>query len=263
MTITTDELFADIAGGQVFVRRWTPAKAHHCPIVLLHDSLGCVGLWRDFPAALAAATSRRVIAYDRLGFGKSSPLAKRPAPTFIADEARLHLPAVMAALAVDAYIPFGHSVGGGMALLAATMADNKCAAVITAAAQAFVEERTRAGIRAAKQNFADAAQFARLRKWHGERAAWVLDAWTEVWLAPEFRDWTLVPLLPQVRCPVLAIHGADDEYGSSAFAQCITDGVRGPAQMALLPDCGHVPHHEHRDQVLELVAAFLHVQALP
>src|SRR5699024_10152883 len=91
MTITTDELFADIAGGQVIVRRWTPAKAHHCPIVLLHDSLGCVGLWRDFLAALAPATSRRVIAYDRLGFGISSPLAKRPAPTFIADEARLHL----------------------------------------------------------------------------------------------------------------------------------------------------------------------------
>src|SRR5699024_2026504 len=152
-------------------------------------------------------------------------------------EARTHLPDVTLALGLERYVLFGHSVGGAMALTAAALQPARCVAVITESAQAFVEERTRSGIQAAKQGFADRAQFEKLKRWHGSRASWVLDAWTEIWLSAGFREWSLDPWLSQVRRPVLAIHGDSDEYGSIAFPQKITQGVGGPARMALMASC--------------------------
>lgn len=257
------EFMVAVAGGDVFVRQWGTGFGDQTPIVLLHDSLGSVDLWRDFPAALASATSRTVIAYDRLGFGKSAPRTERVALSFIGDEAAVHFPALARALGLDAYVLFGHSVGGAMALNIAAAAPDRCRAVITESAQAFVEERTLAGIRQAKADFADADRFSRLTRWHGERARWVLDAWTEVWLAPQFSTWSLDACLGDVRCPVLALHGAADEYGSDAFPRRIAAGVRGPARMEILRACGHVPHREQATDVLRLVGDFMAEQAIP
>lgn len=246
-----------VPGGELFVRHWRVDGASGAPILLLHDSLGSVEQWRTFPQALAARTSRPVIAYDRLGFGRSSPQTAPARASFIDDEARCYLPAVVAALGLEHYIVLGHSVGGGMAVAAAASAGPACVAVITESAQAFVEEKTLAGIREAKRSFEDPSQFARLEKWHGERAAWVLSAWTDIWLSSSFRDWSLSPYLKQVQCPVLALHGDADEFGSSAFAQAIVQGVAGPAQMKILAGCGHVPHREMEATVLDHVQAFL------
>ena len=135
--------------------------------------------------------------------------------------------------------------------------------VITEAAQAFVEARTLAGIRAAQADFADPTQFSRLSKWHGPRAAWVLAAWTDVWLSPAFVDWSLDACLSEVRCPVLALHGDCDEYGSAAFPARIVTGVGGPAQQQILEACGHVPHRERCDAVIALVAGFLERHSVP
>ncbi|WP_460714745.1 alpha/beta fold hydrolase [Lysobacter terrae] len=246
-----------LADGQTFVRRWHPAvTASSTPIVLLHDSLGSVEQWRDFPAQLAQRLQRTVIAYDRPGFGRSSRRDDKPNTDFIAGEARVHFPALRRALGLADFGLFGHSVGGAMAIVIAALQGEACRFVVTESAQAFVESRTLEGIRTAKALFADPAQFARLAKWHGERARWVLEAWTEVWLDPVFAAWSLDAWLPQVRCPVLAIHGDRDEYGSRAFPERIVGAVSGPAQLALLDDCGHVPHRERPDEVLDRVAAF-------
>jgi len=250
-----DRLIA-LADGQVFVRHWPVAGSTLAPIVLLHDSLGCVALWRDFPAQLAAASGRDVIAYDRLGYGQSSPRLAPAQPDFIEQEANTLLPALLAALGLTRYVLFGHSVGGGMALTHAAQAAG-CVAVVSESAQAFVEPRTREGIVAAKAGFAEAAQFARLTRWHGERARWVLDAWTETWLLPLFDDWSLSPWLARVRCPVLAIHGDQDEFGSHAFPRRIAAEVAGPSQLLLLDHCGHVPHRELPQAVLAGVYGFL------
>jgi len=137
-----------------------------------------------------------------------------------------------------------------------------CEAVITEAAQAFVEPRTLLGIRAAKGQFEDPEQFEKLMKWHGEKARWVLDAWTEVWLSPDFLPWTLDEQLRNVTCPVLAIHGDLDEYGSPEFPRRIASRVNGPSQLAILNGCGHVPHRERRDEVLRLTASFLEQYAV-
>lgn len=252
-----DEL-VDVPGGRVFVRSWAPLEeAGELPLVLLHDSLGCVELWRDFPEQLATRLGRRVIAYDRLGFGRSTPRHEPIAPSFIRDEAELHLPALRQALGLGEYVLFGHSVGGGMSLLVAAAGREPCLAVVSESAQAFVEERTREGIRRARDGFAAPSQLARLARWHGERAAWVLTSWTETWLSPAFDGWSLRDDLPRVRSPVLVIHGDQDEYGSVAFPELIGSQVVGPVEVAVLPGCGHVPHRERTAEVLATVAAFL------
>ena len=242
------------AHGALFARSWMPREvdAAASPIVLLHDSLGCVELWRDFPAQLAAASGRRVIAYDRLGFGRSAPRVGRPAASFVADEADM-VPWLQDQLGFQRFVAFGHSVGGGIAVHWAARHADACEALVTESAQAFVEARTRQGIEAAREQFADPTQFARLQRYHGERAAWVLDAWVGTWLDPAFAGWSLREVLPAVRCPLLAIHGAADEFGSAQQPRTLVEHCGGPARMALLDGVGHVPHRECAARVLELV----------
>ena len=248
-----------IPGGEVFVRRWQPLEGvSRAPLILLHDSLGCVELWRDFPGWLAQRLQRPVLAYDRLGFGKSSPRGAIPGPDFVDEEARHDFPALHAALGIDRFMLFGHSVGGGMALSIAAHLDEACLAVISESAQAFVEPRTLDGIRQAQAAFEDPQRFEKLERVHGDRARWVLEAWTQVWLSPHFIDWNLDAALARVRCPVLAIHGDRDEYGSVAFPRRIVARAGGPAEAMILRDCGHVPHREQAGVVLEKAAAFLH-----
>jgi len=233
------------------------------PIVLLHDSLGAVSLWRDFPLQLSQRSGRAVVAYDRYGFGQSSARQDRLATGFIAGEARPWLQAVLQQLGLAQVVLFGHSVGGGMAVSAAAAMPEQVVAVITESAQAFVEDRTLQGIRQAHQQFADPAQLARLARHHGQdpgQAQWVLDAWTETWLAPQFANWSLALPLARLRCPVLAIHGDQDEYGSLAHPAMIAtqpQAFPGQGHSLILQGCGHVPHREQPDAVLRAVVDFL------
>lgn len=248
--------------GRIFARSWMPAgradtATPESPIVVLHDSLGCVELWRDFPAELSAATGRRVIAYDRLGFGKSDPRAGRPALDFVAEEAQIYFPQLREQLGFERFIAFGHSVGGGMGIHCAAALGTDCEALVTVAAQVFAEDRTLRGIAEAKELFKDATQLRRLEKYHGGKARWVLEAWTENWLDPAFATWSLSEVLPRVRCPVLAIHGVHDEYGSTRHPELIGQLCGGPARVEILADTYHVPHRERPGVVLELVAGFV------
>ena len=252
------DAWVEVPGGQVWTRSWCPPDSQGAAWVLLHDSLGSVEQWRGFPQALAQHTGRRVVAYDRLGFGQSSVRHTPAQHDFIDVEAQQVLPALTQALGLPRYVLLGHSAGGGMALRAAAEPGSGCVAVVTLAGQAFIEERTLEGIRTAQRAFEDSAQFARLARWHGERARWVLDAWTQVWLSPAFRHWSLGEHLGRITCPVLALHGDADEYGSSACPRAIVEGVGGPAQMALLADSGplfDVPRNatpEQRQRLIEL-----------
>ncbi len=244
-------------GGRLFARSWSQGDGlgnGKPPVLLFHDSLGCVELWRGFPEKLARATGRPVIAYDRLGFGRSDARHGPLQRSFIADEAVVNVPAIRAQLGFSRFFVCGHSVGGGMAIHTAASFPDDCGAAITMGAQAFVEARTGEGIKLAKAEFAEPENFGRLVKYHGDKARWVLDAWTETWLDPDFADWTLDDALGRVRCPVLAIHGASDEYGSTEHPRRIA-GARGA--MEILPGVGHVPHREDDERVLDIVGRFL------
>lgn len=256
--IRGEERWVEVPGGEVYVRTWTPRSAQgDRPILLLHDSLGCVGLWRDFPERLARRLACPVIAYDRLGFGKSTARRELPSLNFIEEEAEVVFPALRQALGLHEVVLFGHSVGGAMALRMAALLGEPCRAVVTESTQAFVEERTLAGIRQAQQEFEKPESWAKLVRWHGDKSTWVLRAWTEIWLSPAFSSWSLEHALPNVRCPVLAIHGDRDEFGSAAAPGLIGRCVGGRSEVALLENCGHVPHREQPEAVLDRVARFL------
>jgi pimeloyl-ACP methyl ester carboxylesterase len=245
--------------GRIYAKLWTPSgvSSSRPPIVLFHDSLGCVSLWRAFPEHLSAVTQRPVWAYDRLGFGLSDPYPSPLTLDFVAEEPRTTFADLRAALALERFIAFGHSVGGAMAIATAATFPEACQALITESAQVFVEELTLESIRHAREAFAEKGQLERVKKYHGEKAAWVLGAWTESWLSPGFDISRPMEVLPRVRCPTLALHGAQDEYGTLRHPETIAALAAGPVTSAVLMDCAHVPHREKEGEVLQAISTFL------
>ncbi|MDH0301544.1 MULTISPECIES: alpha/beta hydrolase [unclassified Pseudomonas] len=255
--IIVQQHWVETAEGRLYAQAWTPAQPSGVPIVLLHDSLGCVALWRDFPEQLARATGHPVIAYDRLGFGRSAAHPGQLRADFVEAEAGNGFAALRTQLAIGDFLVFGHSVGGGMAIGCGAAFAGQCQGVITESAQAFVESRTLDGIRAADSQFAEPGQMARLQRYHADKAEWVLRAWVDNWLSAAFADWNLDERLARLRCPLLSLHGDNDEFGSLAHPERFVRLAGGPSRMRVLAGCGHVPHREHGSQVLDEVMCFL------
>jgi len=257
VTIHSKDQYLDLQDGEIFVRQWIHEDCQSDePVVLMHDSLGCVDMWRDFPSTLAALLKRPILAYDRLGFGQSSPCKELPELSFVEDEAFIYFPQIIQALELKAFSMIGHSVGGGMSLLIAASQLDLCQRVVSISAQAFVEQRTIDGVQQAKLFFQDKQQFSRLEKWHKNNARWVLDAWTESWLNPKMHSWSLLPKISTVECPTLIIHGDNDEYGSIEFPKSIANSVKGQSILEIIPNCGHMPHKEHKSSVLATIKKF-------
>lgn len=257
----TREALIATADGRLFAKCWSPSSARQAaglaPIVMFHESLGAVSLWRDLPGKLAAATGRTVVAYDRLGFGRSDPHPGRLATRFIAGEAFGDFSAVRAHFGIDAFVAYGHSTGGSIAAACAVAFPQQCAALITESAHAFVEACTLDGIRKAGREFVQPARFARLRRHHADKVYWVLDAWINTWLSAEFASWSLDDELPRIRCPVLVVHGDSDPFGSLAHPRYITGRVRSEVSVLVLPGIGHTPHRECESRFLDAVSGFL------
>ncbi len=253
------EQFLEIGDGKVFVKIWHHQKANEssiAPLFLLHDSLGCVETWRDFPALLSNKLQTTVIAYDRLGFGRSTTQDTLPSFNFIQEEANIYFPRIRSLLGISDFTVMGHSVGGCMALLSAVNCPtNKV--VITESAPVINENITIHRLKQAKKSFSSPEKIERLKKYHGEKAEWVLRAWTDIWLAPEFAHWNMKNDLTKIKSPVLILHGDKDEYGSLALPELIHKAVRGYSEMKILKGIGHVPHREIQSDILEMVAAFL------
>ncbi|MGO4004096.1 alpha/beta fold hydrolase [Pseudomonas fluorescens] len=261
VSITQKDHWVNTPYGQVFARSWHPHNEepaqNTAPIILFHDSLGCVELWRDFPTRLAKATKRCVVAYDRLGFGQSDPHPGDWSYHFIREEAQRYFPFIRSSLGINRFIAFGHSVGGAMATNCAALFPEQCLALVTESAQAFVEERTVSGVRSAKEQFQQPGQIERLQKYHGDKARWVLNAWTQTWLSPSYADWSIEKGLPAIQCPLLVIHGAEDEFGSTLHPQRFANLARKEVELLILSDCQHVPHREKPESVIDAVGRLL------
>ncbi len=252
----TQQIWVNTEGGRLYAKRWnigTRTAGSDAPIVLFHDSLGCVEVWRDFPDRLCAASQRDVIAYDRLGFGKSDARSGTLDAQFVVAEATGDFARVREHFGIDSFLALGHSVGGGMAVACAAHYASACRALITESAQAFLEDRTVAGIRDAQMLFQQPGQLDRLGKYHGDKAEWVLHAWIDTWLSPEFSSWNLDEQLRRVRCPALAIHGDNDEFGSPRHAERIGSLIGAGATIMILEECGHVPRREKPEAVLTAI----------
>jgi len=257
MKIVTRESKAETLGGSLYIKEWLPEQlSSEIPIIMLHDSLGCIGLWKSFPELLARKLSRHIIAYDRLGFGQSGIRVEPPTTDFIKEEASTFFPEIKKHLSIGKYALLGHSVGGCMSLNIAAN-DKDCTAVISISAQAFVEDITLQGIKTAKKMFEKEGEIERLEKWHDNKAQWVLKAWTDIWLSPDFLRWNLNYCLHNITCPVLVIHGNNDEYGSNAFPEHIVDNVLGWSTKLIIHNCGHFPHKEKTNEVFDAIVNFM------
>lgn len=238
--------------------RQTPPPTPDAPtIVFVHEGLGSLDGWRDFPDRLGAAAGCGLLAYSRWGHGRSE---RRPPPwpaTFMHDEAEHALPALLETCGLGPVILYGHSDGGSIALLFAARFPSLARAVITEAAHVMVEDATTAGIVAARRQFDAGPLAARLARQHGANAATLFEAWSGAWLSPEFAAWDLRPDLSAVRCPVLAFQGLADQYGTPAQVRAIAGGVAGLVETWLIDGCGHAPHREAPDAVLDRVATFI------
>jgi pimeloyl-ACP methyl ester carboxylesterase len=226
-------------------------------LVFLHEGLGSIGQWRDFPLLVSRATGMPALVYDRWGHGKSDTLTGPRNVRYMHDEALTTLPEILKQLEMRKAILIGHSDGGSIALVFAAEYPERISGVVTAAAHVFVEDITIKGIREAVRIFETTNLRERLRPYHGNNTESMFRGWADIWLAPEFRDWNIEAYLPAVKSPVLALQGINDEYGTPAQVDAIVRQVSGPVEGFLIPDCGHIPHHQARERVLSDVIRFI------
>jgi len=255
----TEEIEIRVKGARLTARRIAPPQQRESAptLVFLHEGLGSIGQWRAFPERLAARTGLAAFVYDRRGYGGSDPLTLPRPKDYLEREAKDYLPAVLRAAGIESPLLIGHSDGGSIALLFAAAYPDVPVAAITEAAHVFVEEVTLAGIREAEMMFREKDLLNRLARYHGAKTETVFRAWTETWLRPDFRDWNMVARLADITCPLLVMQGADDQYGTTHQVETIVERSSGPAEACLVPECGHAPHLERPDQVLDLMADYI------
>lgn len=247
------------AGGHRLEYVDIPAHQLRRPTLLfLHEGLGSVAMWRDFPARVAAVTGCRCVVYSRYGHGRSSPRRAPYTVRFMHDEALEVLPALREQLRIERPVLLGHSTGASMALIHAGAGLGDVAGVIAMAPLCFVEEFNLDSIRNARTLFQTTDMKARLARYHDDAEA-VFWGWNDIWLHPEFKAWNIVDTLPAIRCPVLAILGEDDEYSTPQQIDLIAEKASGAANVERLrlADCRHSPHRDQAEVVMAAIGRFL------
>lgn len=237
------------------VRLRSAHPVERAPImVFLHEGLGSVAMWRDFPQRVADATGCDALVYSRLGYGKSDPLPAPRAVQYMHDEALAVLPDLLEKLEIEAPLLFGHSDGGSIALIHAGGSGRTVSGVIAMAPHVMVEDISIASIAQAKLAWRGTDLRGRLARYHADVDG-AFRGWNDIWLHPDFRTWNIEEYLPRIECPVLAIQGEDDEYGTLEQILRIARGARD-VELLTLADCRHSPHRDQPDAVIEAVRAF-------
>jgi pimeloyl-ACP methyl ester carboxylesterase len=230
-----------------------PGDARQPSLVLLHEGLGSVGLWRGFPDTLAHATGRRTVAFSRYGHGQSDPPPKPRTPTFMHEEALELLPELIAKLEIEDPVLIGHSDGASIALIYA--AHRSVTAVVAIAPHVFVEEMCLAEIRQVKEGYETTDLRERMARHHRDPDA-AFYGWNDVWLHPDFPQWDIREEVGRVSAPLLLIQGTRDQYGTMAQLDAIEQTAKGPMTRVHL-DCQHSPPTELPEQTVEAIREFL------
>ncbi len=254
------------AGGVRLECRWWGAPDGAGPtLVLLHEGLGCVATWRDFPARLHRRTGRPVFAYSRAGYGGSAPAALPRRVDYMHVEGREVVGAVLDAAGIEDAVLVGHSDGASIALVYAgagggTGTGVRLRALVLLAPHVFCEDVSIENIRAAGDAYRRGGLRERLARHHGDQVDATFSGWHDTWLRPEFRQWSIEAFLPGVTVPVLLVQGDRDPYGTAAQLDTIERGVSSPATRITrvwLEDCGHAPHRDRPEETLQAIEAFL------
>lgn len=224
-------------------------------IVFLHEGLGSIAMWRDFPQKVADATGCEAVVYSRAGYGRSGADPQTRGVRYMHEQGLEVLPEFLRVLGIERPILFGHSDGGSIALLCAGGTDTALAGIIVAAPHVMVEDITIRGIEAARDAYRSTDLPARLGKYHKDVDA-VFWAWNDIWLSPAFRAWNIEEYLPRIDCPILAIQGEDDEYGTMDQLDRIAEQSRD-VDLLKLADCRHSPHKDQEQALIDAVVAFV------
>jgi pimeloyl-ACP methyl ester carboxylesterase len=245
------------AAGRSLHYQWIEGAGNKPVLVFLHEGLGSIGQWRDFPAKLAIATGCRALVYERYGHGQSDVLQEeRRTLRFMHDEALIALPALLKALNISNPILVGHSDGASIALIHAG-AGNAVTGLVAMAPHVFIELQCLTSILKAKKTFESTDLATKLGRYHKD-ARKTFYGWADVWLDPDFVYWNIRDdYLPGVRCRVLGIQGYDDEYGSMAQLDEIASRVSGPCEFVRLDYCGHSPFRDQPDKTLTRTTKFV------
>jgi pimeloyl-ACP methyl ester carboxylesterase len=246
------------AAGRSLAYEWVGEDSGGKPtLVFLHEGLGSIRQWRDFPAKMAAATSCRALVYDRYGYGQSEVLQEpRRTVRFMHDEALVVLPDFLENLRIENPLLIGHSDGASIALIHAG-AGYPVRGVVAMAPHVFIEPVCLSSIRKATETFESTDLPARLGRYHRDVRK-TFYGWADVWLDPDFKGWDIrADFLPNIACPVLAIQGHDDEYGTLAQLDEIARRVKGPCELLKLADCGHAPFRDQPEKVLAAATRFI------
>jgi len=247
--------FVTVGGRKLEVQRIAGSGAGEPTLVFLHEGLGSVAMWRDFPHKVAAATGCTAVVYSRYGYGQSEVLREARRVDYMHVEALEVLPELLARLEVREPVLVGHSDGGSIALIhAATRGEIRGLAVM--APHVFVEDISVKSIAEAKTAFETTDLQQKLGRYHAD-AAKTFWGWNDIWLHPDFRRWNIEEFLPRIRCPVLAIQGFDDEYGTMAQLEAIAGHTGGPIELLRLADCRHSPHRDQPQVVIEALSRFI------
>jgi pimeloyl-ACP methyl ester carboxylesterase len=263
--MNSDVAFAEVDPGHRQLRieyQWLHPERTASPlIVFLHEGLGSLAMWRDFPLRLCEAVQCRGLVYSRPGYGRSTPRAPEEAwgPDFMHRQACVVLPSLLSSLGVDpAQEPvwlLGHSDGASISLIYAAEHPGKLAGVVVMAPHIKVEELGLRSIEAIRESYLKTDLPKRLRRYHDDpdSAFW---GWNNIWLHPDFRGWSIEAELASISCPVLAIQGQEDEYGSMAQIHGIAQQLAG-TECLELSDCGHSPHRDQPERVIAGIASFV------
>jgi pimeloyl-ACP methyl ester carboxylesterase len=244
--------FANVGHGRIEYERIDNGDPASPTFVMLHEGLGSVSMWKDFPLQLARATRSNVVVYSRHGYGKSAALHAPRSVRYMHDEALIVLPQFLDALGIRNPILFGHSDGASIALIHAGGSDRKVGGIVVLAPHVFVEDLSVASIAAAKVAYETTSFRERLKRHHDDVDS-VFWSWNDIWLDVAFRAWNIEEYLPHIGCGILAIQGHSDEYGSMEQVERIARVARDVAVLKLA-NCRHSPHRDQPDAVLATVS---------
>jgi len=254
------EDYARVDGIRLFYRKISPkALTPDAPvIVFLHQGLGCTAMWKDFPEKMSVAAGAVVLVYDRLGYGKSESVAAPRDLDFLRHEADIILPGLLHSLNISQPVClYGHSDGATIALLASALHPQRVQAVVAEAPHVVIEEVTTEGLNTVNKLWINGELRESLQKYHAENTVSMVESWLEVWLQPGAGEWDIINELRAIKSPVLFIQGEDDNFGTIRQMEIIRSHTNGPFEQLLIPACGHIPHFQAPETVLERTVRFL------
>jgi len=255
LSAQSEPFFVSVRGRKLEVQRIAGPGAGARTLVFLHEGLGSVAMWRDFPQKAAEATGCAALVYSRYGYGRSDVLGEPRGVDYMHVEALEILPELLERVEVPDPVLVGHSDGGSIALIHAA-AHREARGLVLMAPHVFVEDISVKSIAEAKVAFETTDLPQKLGRYHAD-AAKTFRGWNDIWLHPDFRAWNIEECLPRVCCPVLAIQGFDDEYGTMAQVEAIARQTGGPIELLRLSDCRHSPHRDQPKAVIEAMTRFV------